>query len=277
MSIWDILAQHGQNLLHQVAARFQFELSADPAPGAWHDVLARNVPLARGLSPEDADLLLRVARVLLEDVPFEGCAGFELDDEIRVTIAATAALLLYRLPYPRFTKLVRVLVYPDTFVPVKAESRHDAVIGEPNPTLGQAWIDGMVVLSWADIVRNAANHPHEGNVILHEMAHILDAEDGRFDGTPLLDDPSQGVAWARILTRDFDRQRAAHDAGVDGPLNDYAATNRSEFFAVATEAFFCEPARLRDRLPDLYEQMRAFFRQPTGFDSLRQTRIDEPV
>ena len=261
MSIWDILAQHGQNLLHQVATRFQFELPTEPAPAAWHGVLARNVPLARGVSDADADLLLRAAQFLLGEVPFEGCGGLELDDEIRVTIAATSALLLFRLPYPRFTKLVRVLVYPDTFVPVKAESRHDAVVVEPNPALGQAWIDGMVVLSWADIQQNALNHPHEGNVVIHEMAHILDGEDGRFDGTPLFDDSNQGAAWARILKRDFDRQRAAYDAGEDGPLSDYAATNRSEFFAVATEAFFCEPVRLRAELPDLYDQMRRFFRQ----------------
>jgi Mlc titration factor MtfA (ptsG expression regulator) len=265
MSIWDILARRGQDLLQQVATRLQFELPAEPAPAAWHGILARNVPLARGLSAADSDRLLRVARLLLDEVPFEGCGGLDLDDEIRVTIGSTAALLLHRLPYPRFTKLVRVLVYPDTFVPVKAPLRHDMLIVEPDPALGQAWIDGMVVLSWADVMHNVANHPRDGNVILHEMAHILDAEDGRFDGTPLLDDSSQGAAWARILERDFDRQREAVDAGIDGPLSDYAATNHGEFFAVATEAFFCEPVRLRAVLPELYEQMRRFFRQdPAG-------------
>jgi len=264
MSIWDLLAQRGQDLLHHVARRLRFELPAEPAPAAWHEILTRNVPLGRGLSGADSDTLLRVARLLLDEVPFEGCGGLEVDDEIRVTIAATAAVLLYRLPYPRFTKLVRVLVYPDTFVPVKAPSQHDALIVEPDPALGQAWIDGIVVLSWEDILQNAANHPHKGNVILHEMAHILDAEDGRFDGTPLLDDSSQGAAWAHILKRDFDRQREAVDAGEDGPLRNYAATNHSEFFAVATEAFFCEPGRLHAQLPELYEQMRRFFRQDPG-------------
>jgi Mlc titration factor MtfA (ptsG expression regulator) len=168
--------------------------------------------------------------------------------------------------------LVRVLVYPDTFVPMKAPSRHDTLIVEPDPSLGEAWVDGIVVLSWADILQNAGNHPGEGNVILHEMAHILDAEDGRFDGTPLLDDSSQGAAWARMLKRDFARQREAVDAGNDGPLRDYAATNHGEFFAVATEAFFCEPLRLRDRLPELYDQMQIFFRQDPVAGSLSSDR-----
>jgi len=261
MSLWDILAQRGHDLIQQVATRLQFELPTEPAPAGWRDIVARNVPLARELSAPDVDRLLRVARLLLDEVPFEGCGGLEIDDEIRVTIAATSALLLHRLPYPRFTKLVRVLVYPDTFVPVKAPSRHDVLIVEPDPALGEAWIDGMVVLAWADIRHNAANHPHDGNVIIHEMAHILDAEDGIFDGKPLLDDSSQGAAWARIVKRDFARQKEAVDSGNDGPLRDYAATNHGEFFAVATEAFFCEPVRLRDQLPELYEQMLRFFRQ----------------
>ena len=97
-------------------------------------------------------------------------------------------------------------------------------------------------------------------VILHEMAHILDAEDGIFDGTPLFDDTAQGAEWARVLKRDFDRQRDAVDAGEDTPLDDYAARNHAEFFAVATEAFFCSPDRLRASLPDLYEQLRRFYR-----------------
>jgi hypothetical protein len=32
MSIWDFLTQGGQHLLHQVATRFQFELTTEPTP-----------------------------------------------------------------------------------------------------------------------------------------------------------------------------------------------------------------------------------------------------
>ncbi len=264
MSIWDIITQTSHGLIAQAAQRLQFRLPTDPVPDEWRGVLAPNVPLARGFPPTDADRLLRVARLLLDEVPFEGCGGLELTDEIRVTIAATAALLLYRLPYPRFTKLVRVLVYPDTFVPMRAWSRHDSSVIEENPSLGQAWMSGVVILSWAAICRDVANQMAEGSVVLHEMAHILDAEDGMFDGKPMLDDLSQGEEWAAVLQRDFTRQRDAVDAGEDAPLNDYAAVNHAEFFAVATEAFFCTPDELRNRLPDLYEQMRRFFRQGDG-------------
>jgi Mlc titration factor MtfA (ptsG expression regulator) len=264
MSIWDIITQRGHDLITHAAQLLQFRLPADPVPDDWRNILARNVPLAPGTQPADTDHLLRVARLLLAEVPFEGCGGLELTDEIRVTIAATAALLLYRLPYPRFTKLVRVLVYPDIFVPVRSPSRRDVLITEDDPSLGQAWMNGVVVLSWAAVRRDAENHMAEGSVVLHEMAHILDAEDGIFDGKPMLDDLSQGEEWAAVLQRDFARQRDAMEAGDDPPLNDYAAKNHAEFFAVATEAFFGLPHELRSRLPDLYEQMRRFFRQDPG-------------
>lgn len=267
MSLWDIITQTGHDLLEYAADRLQFRLSTDPVPVEWHDVVARNVPLARGLSAPDQDRLLRVARLFIEQVPFEGCSGLVVSDEIRITIAATAALLIHRLPYPRFTKLVRILVYPDTFVPAKAESRHDSMVLEADPTLGQAWMNGVVVLSWAAVRRDAEDPRVSSNVIVHEMAHILDAEDGIFDGTPLFDDTSQAAEWARILTREFARQRDAVDAGDDAPLDDYAAQNHAEFFAVATEAFYCSPELLRGRLPELYRQLQRFFgnaRDPTS-------------
>jgi len=261
MSIWDLIAQSGQGFIKLAADRLQFRLPTDPVPAEWHNILASSVPLASRLATADHDLVLRVARLLLEEVPFEGCGGLILTDEIQVTIAATAALLIYRLPYPRFTKLVRVLVYPDTFVPKKSESRYDRMVVESDPSLGQALMSGVIVLSWEDICRDAANHDLRGSVVLHEMAHILDAEDGLFDGAPVFDDMAQGAEWARVLKREFGRQQDAVNAGDDPPLDDYAARNHAEFFAVATEAFYCTPERLRATLPALYEQLQRFFRR----------------
>lgn len=203
--------------------------------------------------------MLRVARLLISEVPFEGVSGVRLTDEMQVTIAATASLLIYRLPYPRFTKLVRILLYPDAFVPKKAASRHDPLVTEKDPSLGQAWTSGVVVLSWEAVQSDAASQHASGSVVLHEMAHILDAEDGIFDGTPVFDDASQGAEWARILDHEFTRQRDAVDAGEEAPLDDYAARNHAEFFAVATEAFFCSPDSLRARIPDLYQQLERFY------------------
>ena len=262
MSIWDILTRSRDELLKYAVEKLQFRLPTDPVPARWYAILARNVPLANTLSATERDRLLRVARLLISGVPFEGVRGVVLHEEMRVTIATTASLLVYRLPYPRFTKLVRILVYPDAFVPKRAASRHDPLVVEEDPSLGQAWTSGVVVLSWEAVLDDAANQHASGSVILHEMAHILDAEDGIFDGTPVFDDLSQGAEWARVLQHDFTRQHDAVEAGEEGPLDDYAARNHAEFFAVATEAFFCTPDRLREKLPDLYAQLERFYCRP---------------
>ena len=67
--------------------------------------------------------------------------------------------------------------------------------------LGEAWKDGVVVLSWDD-VRRGASGLHDGhNVVLHEFAHQLDQQDGSADGTPTLEHRSQYTTWARVLGR----------------------------------------------------------------------------
>ncbi len=144
-------------------------------------------------------------------------------------------------------------------VPARAFSRHDQTVLEPEATLGQAWMSGVVVLSWTAVQRDSAEAA-ESNVVLHEMAHILDAEDGIFDGQPLHDDPGQGRIWAATLDREFSAHHAPVESGAATALDEYAARNHAEFFAVATESYFCVPARLRDRLPDLYLQLDRFYR-----------------
>ncbi len=219
MSVWDSLAGLGHNLLKAAVDRFQVHLPTEPIPVAWQPIVDQNVPLAARLDVAERDRLLHTAQLFLSEVPLEGSARLELTEEMRVTIAATACLLLLNLPYPRFSKLVRVLVYPDTFVPRRTWSRHTSIEEESDATLGQALINGIVVLSWESVLRAShrsaddQDQHNSHNVTLHEMAHILDAEDGLFDGTPMLEGTSTGKEWARVLAADFARQREAVDSG----------------------------------------------------------------
>lgn len=250
-----------RRLLHRLLTGPAVTLRTDPIPASWPGIVAEHVPLSGRLDEADRVRLLRLAQLFIREVPLEGAGGLELTDEIRVTIAATASLLLLKLPYPRFQRLRRVLVYPDTFVPRRVASfRSHAIHEAPVPQLGEAWQNGMVVLSWEDI-KAGANGSDGHNVILHEFAHVLDFEDGASDGRPILDSAQAVAAWTAIIKTEFDRQQAAVDAGQDAALDPYAATNKAEFFAVATETFFEAGKHLRERLPELYDQMRNFYQQ----------------
>ena len=126
---------------------------------------------------------------------------------------------------------------------------------------GESWSHGTVVLAW-DAVRHSAADVHGGhNVVLHEFAHQLDQQDGRLDGAPALAEPSQYISWARILGKEFKALQKEADADRPGLLDQYGATDPAEFFAVVTECFFENPVPLRAKHPELYEQLKAFYRQ----------------
>jgi Mlc titration factor MtfA (ptsG expression regulator) len=235
--------------------------SGDP-PASWAGIIHQNVALVRRLSPGERELHLKLTQLLVNDVPFEGCAGLEVTDEMRVTIGATACILLVNLPYPRFLDLRRVLIYPGTFVPVRAESRHAGIVeSEETETLGEAWHDGIVILSWEQIEHDIANPDDGRNVLLHEFAHVLDHEDGYSDGVPVLDSAARTEEWSRVLRKEFGKQVQAVETDAPAPLDDYAATDPAEFFAVATEAFFEAPVYVRDTLPEVYRQLSRYFGQ----------------
>ncbi len=248
-------------LLRFLPGRPRVRLRREPIPAEWREIVARNVPLAARLPAGDQERLLRLAQVFLHDKPMEG-VGLELTDEIRVTVAAQACLLLLHLDYPCYPTLRRVLIYPGVFHPRRvAMPRFGEVHEEPRATLGEAWTSGVVVLSWDSSLVGSLN-PEEGhNVVLHEFAHVLDGENGAMDGLPLLDHPSAYRTWGYVFRSLYERQVEAALEGGETPLDPYGATNRAEFFAVATEAFFQQPAELKQRLPPLYEELRKFYRQ----------------
>jgi len=167
--------------------------------------------------------------------------------------------------YPQLTS---ILVYPTEYI--SEEERHiGGGIWEDGPEgrlghTGQRL--GALVLAW-DAVRHGAAEPSDGtNLVLHEFAHQLDFENRSSDGTPALDSHGDYRAWARVMSAEFDALREAAESGEDTFLDDYGATNPSEFFAVITEAFFERPRALRQNHPALFMQLQRFYQQdPTTY------------
>ena len=247
--------------LRLVPGRPRVRMRRDPVPPAWRAIVARNVPLAARLPDPDRERLLALAQVFLHECPMEGI-GLELTDEIRVTIAAQACLPLLNLEYPRYPALRRVLVYPGVFQPRRLDTpRFGEIYHEPGATLGEAWTSGIVVLSWESALGGSLDPGDGQNVVLHEFAHVLDGENGDLDGMPVLERTSQVRAWRRVMAVAYELELSELQEGREPPIHPYGATSRAEFFAVATEAFFERPLALRERLPELYGELRAFYRQ----------------
>jgi MtfA peptidase len=231
-------------------------------PAEWQAIVERNVPYCRHLTePERAQMRGHV-QVFLAEKRFEGCNGLEITDEIRVTIAAQACLLLLGRDADCYPGLDTILVYPHPFV-VKARHRlaGGAALEDIEGRTGESWARGEVVLAWDEVLRGAAD-VHDGlNLVFHEFAHQLDDESVHGDGAPALPRRSMYIAWARVLGREY--AQLASDVEHHRPtvLRAYGATNPAEFFAVATEAFFEKPEALRARHRELYEQLKEFYLQ----------------
>ena len=233
-------------------------LSATQFPAAWQAILHQRVRFYLLLPPEDRLQLQSYIRWFIASKQFEGCEGLVITDEIRVSIAAQACLLLLHRDTPCYHRLHLIRIYPRDCFPVSSHSN----------MRGECWQIGVILLAWYS-VRDGAADPSDGdNVVLHEFAHLLDYEDGDSDGTPLLSrqmDPTATATaraeWKQTLSLEYGAFCAEISRGTKTVLDPYGATDPSEFFAVATETFFEKPNALRQKHPHLYTALRNFYNQ----------------
>ena len=233
-----------------------------PFPAEWRTLIDKNVPYVAHLSENDREELLGDVQVFLAEKHFEGCGGLQINDEVRVTVAAQACILLLHRETDDYPELASILVYPTTYLVPGGRRTADGLIEEgPEARLGESWSHDIVVLVWDSVLHGAADIHDGHNVVLHEFAHQLDQESGGADGAPALPRRSMYVAWARVLSHDYDQLVQETQHHHRELLDQYGATNPAEFFAVATETFFERPRQLRSKHPELYQQLQGFYRQ----------------
>ena len=252
------------------------QLRSQQFPESWRRIIETNVSFFPRLSSPDRDELIGHLQVFLAEKRFEGCAGVEITDEIRLTIAAQACLLLLHRKTDYFPFLITLLVYPTTYLAEENRHLHGEVWQEgAAPRSGETGqrLNNMV-LAWDAVQYGAADASDGKNVVLHEFAHQLDFENYATDGTPALESRQQQLNWAQVMRTEFASLRAADVTGIPTLLDTYGATNPAEFFAVAVEAFFEQPYALKTQHPRLYGELQQFFRQdPMEYSSERKAGV----
>ena len=237
-------------------------LREEPFPVEWREILEEAVPLYSKLPANDKRELEGSVLIFLEEKSFEGAKGLEITDEIRLSIAAQACLLTLHRKTNYFPTLNHIVVYPHTYVAQSTEILPGGVVAEGEQIRsGESWSFGTIVLSWDDVLKGTRNIYDGHNVILHEFAHQLDLESGSTNGAPLLGAQERYASWARVLSSEYEKMRKSWRYRKRSVLDSYAASNPAEFFAVATEAFFEKPKQLKKKHPDLYEELRTYFKQ----------------
>jgi Mlc titration factor MtfA (ptsG expression regulator) len=230
----------------------RMRLARQPIPSAWREVLLREVRFYHGLDPRERQRFERNVRYFIAERKIEGVEGVEITDEIRVLIAAAAAMLVHGQPEWELPRGHTILVYPGSFDENFRCTRR-------GPYLGQMHGQGPIILS-REALLESWRAPGRGNVALHEFAHLLDMRSARATGIPRMLSPMAAGAWLELVRREMEKVAQRRSA-----LWEYAAENEAEFFAVAVEHFFGRPVELKARHSELYAALAEFFNQdPAG-------------
>ena len=234
------------------------KVHAMPLPSSYRTIL-ESIPHYRLLPDALKEELRPKLLYFIETKQFLG-VKIEVTDEMRVTIAFFACLMVLKIPDECYDNLVTILIYPYDVVAKQVEAER-GIYREGFFVLEGQSVADTVVIAWNEAKRQA-HHLWPHNVVVHELAHVLDFEDGVPDGVPFL----RGALhrkWTQVLFRRFEalkkRALANRDWGEYRLIGSYAATNEAEFFAVVSEHFFQKPKTLKRHFPDIYELLKSFY------------------
>ncbi|MDX1440064.1 MAG: M90 family metallopeptidase [Rubricoccaceae bacterium] len=217
-----------------------------PLPNSSLDWLERHVAFYRGLDSRDRRQFERAVQIALADMSFEGVAGVAVTRTLRLAVAAGIALMWFGRPGWDIPYKHTVLFYPGSF--------NEEFDLEDRPIFdGMMRENGPLLLS-APAVTHGWQRADGLNVVLHELAHVLDFQGSGPPGLPALLDPSSATAWKTLVDHEMEKVRNGQSI-----LRNYAATNRAELFAVAVEQFFERPRQLKDRHKELFDALVVMF------------------
>ncbi len=233
------------------------KILAAPWPEAWSLHLNRNVRLTWELSSSETRKLRSLIKVFVAEKNWESVEGVQLTEEMRVTVAGNACLMLLGVDDFYFDNVKTILIRPHYF---EGKSRQGFIVEEGVARSGEAWQGGPIILSWPDTLEAGRNEDDGQNLVIHEFAHALDGLDGAMVGTLQFDDEATSEQWQRVVNREYEELAEAQIERRRTVLDHYGATNPAEFFAVSSETFFEQPRLLKQYHPELSGLLEKYYK-----------------
>ena len=202
------------------------------------------------------DRLQQIVKIFVAEKNWEGCEGVTVTEEMKVTIAGQAALLLLGVNDFYFDNVSSILIFPHAFV----RQTTDGLIATDSHRAGEAWQGGPIILSWQDTLSGGRNEHDGRNLVVHEFAHALDGLDGEMGGDVMFDDAELSLQWQQVVDREFAELERCKQQGISTLLDHYGATNKAEFFAVSSETFFEQPRILQQQHTQLFDLLAEYYR-----------------
>lgn len=235
------------------------ELLATPLAPEQRKVILQQVPILRRVPGDLLNKLDGKVNLFLKQVEFYGCDGLEVTDDMQLSIAAQACLLVVNSDL-WYDNLTTVLIYPGAFKS-RQQRRSGYVVTEKEIVrTGESWDRGPVILSWAHSKQGALDDHDGQNVVFHEFAHQIDDLSGGTNGVPVLTKGQSFAEWEHVFLAAYDAHVQAVEQGRPTVIDPYGATGHEEFFAVSVEVFFEQPQALKRAEPEVYAQLSQLFR-----------------
>lgn len=247
-------------IVQWIRNRRRAKIAKQSFPDHWNDIIRNNVHHVQYLTNEQADTLRFFVQVFVAEKYWEGCDGQNVDDEVKVTIAAQAGLLALG-KYPVwFDHVLSILVYPDEHLSTNVDDSNGIVTESAQMQLGEAVWQGPVILSWIDVLAGGRREDAGHNLVLHEFAHQLDMANGQLiDGVPPLQTQQELDNWVRVMSDAYGALHNACQSGIATAIDCYGTGNVTEFYSVATEAFFDNPNATAAQCPALYQLLKEYY------------------
>lgn len=237
------------------------QLDQQPFPRDWMKILRRTLPWYDRMARDEQQALQNLIKRFLDGKVFVPCAGQPVNDAVRISIAAQACLLLLHRQGEDYAGLKYILVYPAEFRVNRPVQDDAGLVSQEHGILaGESWENGRLVLSWDNVEEGMADLGDGHNVVIHEFAHQLDQATGFANGAPALDARQSYETWSSVMSKAFERLQHAAGTGQPSLFDYYGATDPAEFFAVATEVFYEKPAALAGEHPEVFRELRGYYR-----------------
>jgi len=227
-----------------------------PFPADWREILNRHSLFFRNLDDRKRDIFEKRVQIFLSEKSVEGI-DTDVDDEIRLLVAASAIIPTFAFPAFDYPELNEVLVYPKSFSQQFEIDGHDKSSENIEGMVGNRYMNHSLLLSKPSLLAGFNGRTGEENVGIHEFVHLLDREDGDTDGIPeRLVENGFALPWLHLIKKEMDRIRKGNS-----DINPYAITNNAEFLAVVSEYFFSDPEEFQQKHPELYQFLTAVYHQ----------------
>lgn len=219
----------------------------------WSAFLLDKVAFYRVLEASDRRLFEQRIILFLQTTAVEA-GQFDVSNNDRLLVAASAIIPVWAFPKWHYFNLSAVYLLPAAFNEDFECGRTDSLI---TGMVGTGPMSGKMALSKPALYQGFENSRDKQNVGIHEFVHLVDMADGECDGYPeRLKEFSYSIPWFDLVAN---KVEAIHKKKSN--IRSYGATNRAEFFSVASEYFFERPKMMKDKHPELFESLTEFYQQ----------------